>query len=157
MCPLKVYLVKQSFSKRQKEIPHSPILLRIDWKVPLNRRILAPGWAGPLRQFSQKLEGCSGHWRQMEPERTNSCDRSGNGWCICPPLWGENHRWKELIKANKKKIPAGRVENFTSVFSFLLRRNIAITLGGIWTLESSQDLETDSITSVCGRDLKPIY
>lgn len=102
MCPLKVCLVKQSVSKRQKKIPHSPILLRIDWKVPPNRRILAPGWAGPLRQFSQELEGCSGHRRQMELERTNSCDKSGNGWCICPPLWGKNHRWKELIKANKK-------------------------------------------------------
>lgn len=102
MCPLKVCLVKQSVSKRQKKIPHSPILLRIDWKVPLNRRILTPGWAGPLRQFSQELEGCSGHRRQMELERTNSCDKSGNGWCICPPLWGKNHRWKELIKANKK-------------------------------------------------------
>lgn len=48
-----------------------------------------------------------------------------------------------------RKAPAGGIESFTSVFSFLMRREqFAATLGGIQTLESSQDLGADFILSL---------
>lgn len=86
------------FKKAEENTRHPPILPRIG-KCTLSRKILAPGWAGPLQPSFPRS------WR----DAVNTRDRwswrgpssSGSG-CGCPPLWGKNHLGKILTKGIKK-------------------------------------------------------
>ena len=73
-----------------------------------------------------------------EVHQLQTGDRSGSG-CACP-LMDDRTDQKEMSKS-----PADTVEKFTSVVSFLTRReHCGAAVGRTWTLESTQDLEPNS-------------